>query len=61
MYSASIVELAIQECLIFFQTMAPPLRINTDSDVDFVKFLFDWKSKLGHPIGIKSLPKYTST
>ena len=35
-YSASIVESAMQDCLILLHTTAPPLRMNTDPEVDFL-------------------------
>src|SRR5215813_6983575 len=36
-YSASMVESAIQDCLMLLHTMAPPPRVNTVPDVDFLE------------------------
>ena len=36
-YSTSMVESAIQDCLILLQLMAPPLKVKTHPEVDFLK------------------------
>ncbi|KAA0054514.1 hypothetical protein E5676_scaffold203G00260 [Cucumis melo var. makuwa] len=59
-YSASIVESAMHPCLILRHTTAPPFRVNTDPDVDFLESLSVWKSELVYPVRIKSLAPYTS-
>ena len=38
-YSASMVESATHPCLMLLQTIAPPHRLNTDPDVDFLESL----------------------
>ena len=60
MYSASMVESAMLDCLILLQTIAPPPRVNTDPDVDFRLSRSDWKSESVYPIGFRSPPEYTS-
>ena len=40
-YSASIVELAIHDCLMLLQAMTPPPKVNTDPDLDLHESLSD--------------------
>ncbi|KAA0058308.1 hypothetical protein E6C27_scaffold274G006420 [Cucumis melo var. makuwa] len=48
-YSASIVESAIQVCFTLLHTTAPPFKVNTDPDVDFLASLSVWKSESVYP------------
>ncbi|KAA0052225.1 hypothetical protein E6C27_scaffold207G00380 [Cucumis melo var. makuwa] len=44
-YSASLTESAIQVCFTLLHTIAPPFRVNTDPDEDFLAYLSVWKSE----------------
>ena len=44
-YSTFKVELAIQDCFTLFQLMAPPPKVNTYPEVDFLKSISGWKSE----------------
>ena len=39
---ASMVESATPTCLTLLQQMAPPQRVNTYPEVDYLNFIFDW-------------------
>ena len=42
MDSASMVELAMPTCLTLLQQMAPPQRVNTYPEVDYLDSIFEW-------------------
>ena len=48
---ASMVELATPTFLTLLQQMAPPQRVNTYLEVDYLDFIFDWNSELVYPMG----------
>ena len=39
---AFMVELEMPDCLKLFQLMAPPQRVDTYPEVDYLDFIFDW-------------------
>ncbi|KAA0045178.1 hypothetical protein E5676_scaffold325G00520 [Cucumis melo var. makuwa] len=49
-YSASIVESTIQLYFMLLHTTAPPFRVNTDLDVDFLASLSIWNTLNGCPV-----------
>ena len=59
-YSASMVESAMLDCLTLLQTTAAPLRVNSELDVDFPESLSPWKSESvyhvfsGHHLNIQA-------
>ena len=57
MYSASMVESTILDCLMLLQTTAPPLRVNTDLDVDLRESLSAQKLESVYPSKFRSLPE----
>ena len=59
-YSSSMVVLVMQDFLILLHIMAPLRKVKIAPQVDLWEFLFDWKSKLVSPVGIKSPLEYTS-
>ena len=42
MNPASMVESATPTCLTLLQQMAPPQKVNTYPEVDYLDFIFDW-------------------
>ena len=44
-YSASVVESAVDPCMELFQQTTPLLRVNTNPDVEFLSSGSDWKSE----------------
>ena len=52
MYSTSIAESAMYHCLMLRHTTAPPFRVNTDHDVDFLESLSVWKSESVYSVSV---------
>ena len=59
-YSASMAEFAILDCLILLQTTAALSRVNTEPNIHFLEFLSPWKSESVYPSIFRSSPEYTN-
>ena len=60
-YLTSIVELAIQDCLILLHIMVPLSRVNTEPQVDFLESLSNQKSDSMYPIAFNYFLLFSKT